>query len=97
MIWSRSARTSLSDPDASGLKTLVESPITASTPSAPMAVNSAAVEGDPSTGSSSSFQSPVWNPLPKRVRSEEHTSELHSLMRLSYAVFCLSKHKKQHQ
>src|SRR3546814_6530125 len=25
------------------------------------------------------------------VRSEEHTSELHSLMRISYAVFCLTK------
>src|SRR3546814_1887118 len=28
------------------------------------------------------------------VRSEEHTSELQSLMRLSYAVFCLKKKKK---
>src|SRR3546814_10281881 len=30
-----------------------------------------------------------------RIRSEEHTSELQSLMRISYAVFCLKK-KKQH-
>src|SRR3546814_9271966 len=29
-------------------------------------------------------------------RSEEHTSELQSLMRNSYAVFCLKKKKKQH-
>src|SRR3546814_6307692 len=29
------------------------------------------------------------------IRSEEHTSELQSLMRISYAVFCLKK-KKQH-
>src|SRR3546814_6396980 len=29
------------------------------------------------------------------VRSEEHTSELQSLMRISYAVFCLKKKKKQ--
>src|SRR3546814_7965168 len=29
-----------------------------------------------------------------RVRSEEHTSELQSLMRISYAVFCLKKKKK---
>src|SRR3546814_9668230 len=29
------------------------------------------------------------------VRSEEHTSELQSLMRISYAVFCLKK-KKEH-
>src|SRR3546814_9700890 len=28
-----------------------------------------------------------------RVRSEEHTSELQSLMRISYAVFCLKKKK----
>src|SRR3546814_10859513 len=29
------------------------------------------------------------------LRSEEHTSELQSLMRISYAVFCLKKKKKQ--
>src|SRR3546814_6513519 len=29
-------------------------------------------------------------------RSEEHTSELKSLMRISYAVFCLKKKKKTH-
>src|SRR3546814_6856231 len=41
----------------------------------------------------------MCNPLRKRgfrfqdwlVRSEEHTSELQSLMRISYAVFCLKK------
>src|SRR3546814_5331442 len=31
----------------------------------------------------------------ERMRSEEHTSELQSLMRISYAVFCLKK-KKTH-
>src|SRR3546814_9125189 len=30
------------------------------------------------------------------TRSEEHTSELQSLMRISYAVFCLKKKKKDH-
>src|SRR3546814_7068768 len=30
-----------------------------------------------------------------RGRSEEHTSELQSLMRISYAVFCLKKKKKK--
>src|SRR3546814_10868122 len=30
----------------------------------------------------------------RRSRSEEHTSELQSLMRISYAVFCLQKKKK---
>src|SRR3546814_10704029 len=32
---------------------------------------------------------------PFRRRSEEHTSELQSLMRISYAVFCLKKKTKQ--
>src|SRR3546814_6443792 len=31
------------------------------------------------------------------LRSEEHTSELQSLMRISYAVFCLKKKKKPNQ
>src|SRR3546814_8247053 len=31
-----------------------------------------------------------------QIRSEEHTSELQSLMRISYAVFCLKKKKKNH-
>src|SRR3546814_1372658 len=35
-----------------------------------------------------------WRPDP---RSEEHTSELQSLMRISYAVFCLKKKKKKKQ
>src|SRR3546814_1950255 len=32
--------------------------------------------------------------VPPPMRSEEHTSELQSLMRISYAVFCLKKNKK---
>src|SRR3546814_10002638 len=36
------------------------------------------------------------DPLPEPGRSEEHTSELQSLMRISYAVFCLKK-KKHHE
>src|SRR3546814_4895336 len=32
---------------------------------------------------------------PISVRSEEHTSELQSLMRISYAVFCLKKKKRK--
>src|SRR3546814_6178896 len=40
---------------------------------------------------------PVWGTAtakpysPESLRSEEHTSELQSLMRISYAVFCLKK------
>src|SRR3546814_2984023 len=33
-------------------------------------------------------------PAEEAMRSEEHTSELQSLMRISYAVFCLKKKKK---
>src|SRR3546814_10092411 len=36
-------------------------------------------------------------PLEDQQRSEEHTSELQSLMRISYAVFCLKKKKKSTQ
>src|SRR3546814_2024080 len=39
---------------------------------------------------------PVVNPRKTVVRSEEHTSELQSLMRISYAVFCLKKKIKKH-
>src|SRR3546814_9263631 len=37
--------------------------------------------------------------LARNIRSEEHTSELQSLMRISYAVFCLQKktNKKNHR
>src|SRR3546814_4723615 len=57
-----------------------------------------------------SIQKAAWHPLEEPVsmqlvgctaheRSEEHTSELQSLMRISYAVFCLKKktNNKQHQ
>src|SRR3546814_8058937 len=51
---------------------------------------------------------PMWHALvapaglPKAIqekiaRSEEHTSELQSLMRISYAVFCLKKKKKKNK
>src|SRR3546814_10631753 len=35
--------------------------------------------------------------LCQRKRSEEHTSELQSLMRISYAVFCLKKKNKKNE
>src|SRR3546814_9898275 len=34
---------------------------------------------------------------PARLRSEEHTSELQSLIRISYAVFCLKKKNQTHK
>src|SRR3546814_2886838 len=44
----------------------------------------------PETG----FLAPTVVQQPVVPRSEEHTSELQSLMRISYAVFCLKKKKK---
>src|SRR3546814_4435290 len=43
------------------------------------------------------YQRVFGKDLPESIahRSEEHTSELQSLMRISYAVFCLKKKKKQ--
>src|SRR3546814_4176162 len=38
---------------------------------------------------------PTWLAIIADIRSEEHTSELQSLMRISYAVFCLKKKKKK--
>src|SRR3546814_7416951 len=38
----------------------------------------------------------VQHPGHRGLRSEEHTSELQSLMRISYAVFCLKKKRNQH-
>src|SRR3546814_1406872 len=38
----------------------------------------------------------ICDPRPWAERSEEHTSELQSLMRNSYAVFCLTTKKERH-
>src|SRR3546814_7406875 len=38
----------------------------------------------------------MFLPSTRKRRSEEHTSELQSLMRISYAVFCLKKKKTNH-
>src|SRR3546814_4180416 len=66
--------------------------------------------GEPSVSLYSSFRScwdmlsrlDRWNscagmsiPAMMKSRSEEHTSELQSLMRISYAVFCLKKKTKR--
>src|SRR3546814_5459268 len=43
------------------------------------------------------FREHVRDLIATESRSEEHTSELQSLMRISYAVFCLKKKKRQHK
>src|SRR3546814_10628194 len=54
---------------------------------AAFAINQASIGGVENCWSS------IWASL--RTRSEEHTSELQSLMRISYAVFCLKKKKNR--
>src|SRR3546814_5210671 len=54
------------------------------------------VLSDEGVGIGEGFGALAYEPLlaSAPVRSEEHTSELQSLMRISYAVFCLKKKKK---
>src|SRR3546814_7307290 len=51
--------------------------------------------GDARHGAKRGADGPVEQFTLLLKRSEEHTSELQSLMRISYAVFCLKKKKKQ--
>src|SRR3546814_1781729 len=64
------------------------------------AARSAGLRGDrPAPGSSSPSLSPSHARRRRKSseRSEEHTSELQSLMRISYAVFCLKKKNNNSQ
>src|SRR3546814_8337528 len=47
------------------------------------------------TGYLASLDTELLGQIREAIRSEEHTSELQSLMRISYAVFCLKKKKKK--
>src|SRR3546814_2279842 len=49
-----------------------------------------------SIGAALMFVAAIGANVSRKRRSEEHTSELQSLMRISYAVFCLKKKKKLH-
>src|SRR3546814_4126670 len=70
---------------------------TISAPPMPVAPDTAISPVARSRRSSSSSRVPIrLTPVaPIACRSEEHTSELQSLMRISYAVFCLKKKKKK--
>src|SRR3546814_1771921 len=52
--------------------------------------------GTPAPSTASADRSSGDCPVTANSRSEEHTSELQSLMRISYAVFCLKKKNNQH-
>src|SRR3546814_3435750 len=67
-------------------------------PKGPLRVNSGTAVADAALASFGICQLPDFYVEPYinsgSLRSEEHTSELQSLMRTSYAVFCLKKKKK---
>src|SRR3546814_10162997 len=52
-----------------------------------------ALSADTSVSEALQHYEALRKPRTSEVRSEEHTSELQSLMRISYAVFCLKKKK----
>src|SRR3546814_10549137 len=65
---------------------------------APIAPNENAAGGDNPAGRAKNRRVELVVPTTdSRSRSEEHTSELQSLMRISYAVFCLKKKKNNKQ
>src|SRR3546814_9053334 len=59
------------------------------------AVPAARLLADGDTVGSGTFRKLDDAIVERLTRSEEHTSELQSLMRISYAVFCLKKKKQQ--
>src|SRR3546814_1041786 len=59
-----------------------------------MAVGQSRTDAAPSRRLTRPNSRPLELRAPGTARSEEHTSELQSLMRISYAVFCLKKKKK---
>src|SRR3546814_1546410 len=62
----------------------------ANDPAAPPPLDQPVEDVPPATAPGNVNQSPDLG-----LRSEEHTSELQSLMRISYAVFCLKKKKQE--
>src|SRR3546814_3348671 len=61
--------------------------------SRPLVTLKLAVSLDGRIGTHSGDSKWITSPVSRQRRSEEHTSELQSLMRISYAVFCLKKKK----
>src|SRR3546814_5045721 len=75
----------------------------ASSASACRALSDSHFACSPSPSGAKEIEPPTWMKssgtrarMPAISRSEEHTSELQSLMRISYAVFCLKKKKIKH-
>src|SRR3546814_7590430 len=87
----RSTRTDTSFPYTTRFRSITK-------PSSPSPADASTCSTPSSATATPTGAKPPHTPLDKRIRkrSEEHTSELQSLMRISYAVFCLKKKNKQH-
>src|SRR3546814_6138083 len=86
---SKASRAAAGEDDPRMMRTTSSRLLTATTRPSKMCARSRAL-------ASSNLQRRVITSSRKGMRSEEHTSELQSLMRNSYAVFCLEK-KKTHK
>src|SRR3546814_5899916 len=93
----RAAATVAAKPIASGQPDGRRHKSTRRCPAACTALSTAACNVSARASVTAMRRRPFTSGLPKMrncVRSEEHTSELQSLMRISYAVFCLKKKKQ---
>src|SRR3546814_5909465 len=95
------------DTQAAEIGSIIDIPISSAIASRPVAPAQVPPAGVDSVPTKASIEFDFWEEAPFYLtdkdfgdvgRSEEHTSELQSLMRISYAVFCLknnNKHKKK--
>src|SRR3546814_4240563 len=84
-------------PDSAPARMRRHRPATAPSPPAPKPPDAAGSRAGAPQATASLQHGRAPAPLPRAApapRSEEHTSELQSLMRISYAVFCLKKKKQ---
>src|SRR3546814_6238440 len=79
------------------LATFLCSPTSISGATSTRLSTSPALAPSAASGPSGFCDSPTLGCGGASTRSEEHTSELQSLMRISYAVFCLKKKKKKNK
>src|SRR3546814_2941437 len=91
--WLASSR-----PTSSGVSTMpsrfdIEA-LTTAAATLPPAIEVNAIDDCTVDGSVHTNRRPRYSSGVSTARSEEHTSELQSLMRISYAVFCLKKKKE---
>src|SRR3546814_6549208 len=86
----RSTRTDTLFPYTTLFRSLIEGGMITSPPGIQLA-------GVTTLARSVSWRLSITRRISSKLRSEEHTSELQSLMRISYAVFCLKKKKTEYK